>query len=86
MTKQDTIYQPGPVFHDAVLAGLRAIGMSPVQYLRKHNIVPQNLRYYTTGFSNGERSQEIRQALIDDIGPEVFEVLYRRRLDVERAK
>lgn len=86
MTKQATIYQPGPVFHDAVLAGLKAIGMTPVKYLKKHNIFPQNLRYYTTGFSNGERSQEIRQALIEDIGPEVFEVLYKRRLQVEQAR
>lgn len=86
MGNQEAKYQPGPAFHDAVSAGLKAIGTNPQQYFKEMGITSQSIRYYTTGYSNGPRARQVRQDLIDAIGHELFEALYQRRLEVDAQK
>lgn len=81
MTKRAETFQPGPVFHDAAIAGLRAIGTTPSEFLQRHGVVRQNVRFYTTGFSNGPKSREVRAAIVEAIGRDLFEMLYQRRLE-----
>jgi len=86
MAKQEVKYQPGPVFHDAVAAGLKAIGTNPRQFFKDQGIVSQSIRYYTTGYTNGPRARQVRQMLIDTIGHELFDMLYQRRLQEDARK
>lgn len=83
MTKSEPIYQPGPVFHDAVAAGLKAIGTTPAEFCEKHGVMRQNIRHYTTGFSNGPKGRRLRKAMVEAIGADLFAALYQRRLEQE---
>lgn len=85
MTKHQHKYAPGPVFQDAFLAGMWAVGMSSRKFAEKHGLKVQNLRSYTTGMTNGPKALKVRELMIAEIGPDLFEQLYRRRLKAEDA-
>ena len=86
MTKRIKNYQPGPIFNDAFLGGLRAIGSSTREFAAKHDLCFQNLRAYATGHTNGPKAQDVRQKMIEEIGPDLFDALYTARLEREQSK
>ncbi|TNF21833.1 MAG: hypothetical protein EP318_06065 [Rhodobacteraceae bacterium] len=86
MTKYEQNYQPGTVFHDAFLAGLRAMGSNVRKWAKQHDVHFQNIRVYTTGFSNGPKSKAMREAMIVEIGPELFDALYKKRAEMEAVQ
>lgn len=85
MTKHQQNYQPGPVFQDAFLAGMRAKGLSSRAFAEKNGLYFQNLRSYTTGWTNGPKAQDVREKIILEIGVELFDTLYKARLEAEDA-
>ncbi|EPX78121.1 hypothetical protein [Salipiger mucosus] len=85
MTKHQQSYQPGPIFHDAFLAGMRALGSSSREFADRHGVNFQNIRGYSTGWSNGPKAQLMRDAMIEEIGPDLFAALYAKRLEQERV-
>jgi hypothetical protein len=86
MTKYQQNYQPGPVFHDAFLAGMRAKGLSSRTFAEKYGYYFQNLRSYSTGWTNGEKARTARDQMIEEIGPALFETLYAARMAQECQK
>ncbi|WP_165390234.1 hypothetical protein [Thalassococcus sp. S3] len=76
-------YQPGLVFFDSFKAGLTFRGSSMQLFAEKHSVKYQNIRFYATGHSNGPRSVAMRNAMIEEVGPELFHTLYRARKSVE---
>jgi hypothetical protein len=83
MTKQQQNYQPGVIFNDVFLGGLRAIGSNTREFSKKHGLQFQNLRTYATGHTNGPRAHEVRELMIREIGPDLFDALYRARAKKE---
>lgn len=82
MTTYQQKYQPGPVFHDSFLAGLKARATSATAFADDNGISHQILRQYTCGSIDGVKSREMREKMILLIGPELFDVLYHARLEV----
>lgn len=85
MTKYQHKYQPGPVFQDAFLSGLRAINSSQRDFGAKHGVKFQALRGYATGHCNGPKAHKYRDLMIEEIGPDLFDAIYRRRMAQERS-
>ena len=86
MTKHQHKYQPGPVFQDTFLAGLRAMGSSSRDFAERHGLKFQSLRSYTTGMTNGPKAHRVRDIMIEEIGPDLFAQLYQRRLEQEPVR
>lgn len=83
MAKITTDYQPGIIFNDVFLGGLRALGSGAEEFAAKHDLKRQNLRIYSTGHSNGPRAREVRELMIREIGPDLFDALYKARAKKE---
>ena len=86
MTDRQKNYQPGPIFHDAFLAGMRAMGSNVREFAERNGVNFQNVRGFSTGWSNGPKARKIREAMIEEIGAELFDALYKKRLEQEAAE
>ncbi|MBN7783967.1 hypothetical protein JYP51_03495 [Ponticoccus gilvus] len=82
MTTYQQKYQPGPVFHDAFLAGLKARTISATDFAARNGLSHQILRQYSCGSIDGAKSREMREKMILEVGPDLFAVLYQARLEV----
>ncbi|WP_305970415.1 MULTISPECIES: hypothetical protein [unclassified Mameliella] len=85
MTTYQQNYQPGPVFHDAFLAGIKAKGLKSQDFAKKNKLHLSVLRHCSTGFLNGPKGQLVRDKMIKEIGVELFDTLYKARLAAEDA-
>ncbi|MDJ0628549.1 MAG: hypothetical protein QNJ44_09850 [Rhodobacter sp.] len=78
--------QPGPIFYDVFVGGLKAQGRRIVDFAAAQEVRPGNLKAIAAGVNNGERSQAVRQAMIDAVGEETFLYLFRYRLRFEEQR
>lgn len=86
MTNHQEKYQPGIIFHDVFQGGLRALGSSGRKFAAETGTYFQNLRAMATGHINGPTAKEVRNQMIEAVGPDLFDVLYRARLEKERGE
>ncbi|REF69738.1 hypothetical protein E3U25_18300 [Paracoccus versutus] len=80
MTRQDMIFQPGAVLHEAVIGGLRANGTNFSAWCRENGVIETVARQATFGQSRGENGQDILARLIEAAGPDFVRQVYERRL------
>lgn len=80
MPRQQFIFQPGAVLHEAVMGGLRANGTNFARWCRDNGVLETVARQATFGQSRGENGQVILAKLIDAAGPEFVRQVYEKRL------
>jgi hypothetical protein len=78
MSEARTTFQPGPAFYAAFRSGLFVRGKTFAGWSTEHGVKPTNLRAAAYGSWNGSRAQELRSAIVADIGPETFAVLFEK--------
>ncbi len=86
MADHQAKYQPGPVFHEVFLGGMRVLGRSTSVFADGVGVQRPNMRAMSTGLINGPRSQAVRNKMIEAVGPEFFDHLWKVRMREEAAK
>lgn len=80
MTRQDFVFQPGAVLHEAVIGGLRANGTNFSAWCRENGVIETVARQATFGQLRGTNGQDILSRLIEAAGAEFVRQVYERRL------
>lgn len=62
------------------------MGVSTRDFVAEHNLHLGTLRAISCGLGNGRRSQDHRNVMIEAVGVDVFDFLYRERMKREVAK
>lgn len=80
MADKAILIQPGPIFWEVFRGAIRAQGVSVTDWGAQHGYSLQSMKPIASGATNGERSQELRQLMLEEIGETVFRSLYEANL------
>lgn len=80
MTSQTPKIQPGVVFYDTFLAGMKLLGRNVGDWGKPHRVTATTIRMAATGGWNGPRAVEIRRLMIEELGRDLFFDLYAKRM------
>lgn len=83
MPNQSVIIQPGPIFYEVFAGLLKAQGGVVGDFAARHGKLASNLKAAATGHSNGPESRRMRQLMIAEVGYDVFQIVYEKRLKSE---
>lgn len=80
MPKERVVIQPGPIFYEVFAGLLKAQGTTVSDFAKRHSLSITNLKFMASGASNGPKSKKIRDLMLKEIGTEMFQPMYERRL------
>lgn len=80
MPKERVVIQPGPIFYEVFAGLLKAQGTTVSDFANRHSLSITNLKFMASGASNGPKSKKIRDLMLKEIGTEMFQPMYERRL------
>lgn len=83
MTNERVVIQPGPIFYEVFVGLLKAQGTPVSEFAKKHDVTITNLKFMASGASNGPKSRKIREAMMKEVDPEAFQIMYECRLRKE---
>lgn len=77
---------PGAILHDAVMAAMRAQGLTLSGWAEANGVGAGNARYGTFGISSGKQGSALRERIIDHAGRELVQQIYKQRMLAEAKK
>ncbi|NRB20342.1 MAG: hypothetical protein HRU33_23090 [Rhodobacteraceae bacterium] len=83
MPKDRVVIQPGPIFYEVFTGLLKAQGTPVTEFAARHKLSITNMKFMASGASNGPKSKKIRELMLEEIGVEMFQPMYERRLRKE---
>jgi hypothetical protein len=88
MTKQEKIFQPGTILHEAIMGAFRSSGSSFEAWCNANNVKTSTARTATYGQSGGKLGSALLDRIISDAGREMVEMAYSKRMsrEVERLE
>ena len=80
MTKQHVIIQPGPIFYEVWSGLMKALGLSVMDWCSDRKISHTGVKQFAGMSISGQKSKEIRDLMIKEVGEELFAATYEARL------
>ena len=74
---------PGAILHDAIMAALRAQGLTLGGWAKDNGVDAGKARYGTFGISSGKQGTSLRERIIDHAGRPLVEQIYTSRMLAE---
>lgn len=79
-TKSNIVLLLEHFFYEVWAGAMKAQGLSVTQWAREHGFAIASIKPMATGGTNGEKSKQIRQLMIQSVGEDTFKALYEMRL------
>lgn len=84
--RQEIKMIPGTILHNAVMAAMRAQGLTLSGWAKENGVCAGNARYGTFGISCGKQGTALRERIIDHAGRALVQQIYKQRMLAEAEK
>ena len=83
MSDQTILIQPGPIFWEVFRGAMTSHGIGVTKWGADRGLAVASLKPMATGATNGKKSKEVRELMIEAVGRDTFQDLYVKHLKHE---